>query len=108
MSQDHLSTLSRPRSTTEAYVSNGSIPNGRTIMANGNGNAVHSNGNGYCNGLVTRTAGGLHEDLEFPQVPRTLTRKKGIVWMRPHVSIPIHSKFQVFETKLVRLSLGPD
>jgi hypothetical protein len=94
MSQDHMSTLSRPRSTTEAYVSNGSIANGRpTSMPNGNGNGIISNGNGHCNGatttiggLVTRTAGGLHEDLEFPQVPRTLSRKKGLVWMRPHVS----------------------
>lgn len=68
--QDHHSTLSRPRSSEVFHTSNGSIPNGRTL-----------------NGLVTRTPGGLYEDLEFPPTPRTLSRKKNIVWMRPHVSI---------------------
>lgn len=68
--QDHHSTLSRPRSSEVFHTSNGSIPNGRTL-----------------NGLVTRTPGGLYEDLEFPPTPRTLSRKKNIVWMRPHVSM---------------------
>ncbi|XP_063697181.1 calpain-11-like [Culicoides brevitarsis] len=69
--QDHQSTLSRPRSSevfhTSNHTSNGSILNGRTL-----------------NGLVARTPGGLYEDLEFPPTTRTLSRKKNIVWMRPH------------------------
>lgn len=68
-SLDHLSTLSRPRSA-EAVQSNGSLANGR-----------------YTNGVVSRGSNGLHEDLDFPTTPRTLSRKKNIVWMRPHVSI---------------------
>lgn len=68
-SLDHLSTLSRPRST-EAIQSNGSLANGR-----------------YTNGAVSRGSNGLHEDLDFPTTPRTLSRKKNIIWMRPHVSI---------------------
>lgn len=38
------------------------------------------------NGVLSRGANGLHEDLDFPPTPRTLTRKKNVVWMRPHVS----------------------
>lgn len=67
---DHHSTLSRPRSS-EVVASNGSIPNG-------NGRTL--------NGLISRGPGGLYEDLEFPPTPRTISRKKSIVWMRPHVS----------------------
>lgn len=68
--QDHHSTLSRPRSSE--FIpngTNGTILNGRTL-----------------NGVVARGPGGLHEDLEFPPTPRTLSKKKNIVWLRPHVS----------------------
>ncbi|KXJ74056.1 hypothetical protein RP20_CCG014457 [Aedes albopictus] len=40
--------------------------------------------NGGPNGVLTRGPGGLHEDLEFPPTTRTLSKKKQIVWMRPH------------------------
>ena len=68
--QDHQSTLSRPRSAEVITANgNGTLPNGR-----------------HMNGVLTRGPGGLHEDLEFPPTPRTLSKKKQIVWMRPHVS----------------------
>lgn len=62
--------MSRTRST-EAITANGNgtIPNGR----------LHHNG-------VIRGPGGLHEDLEFPSAAKTLTRRKPVTWMRPHVS----------------------
>uniref|UniRef100_A0A182Y1U9 Uncharacterized protein n=1 Tax=Anopheles stephensi TaxID=30069 RepID=A0A182Y1U9_ANOST len=66
--QDHQSTLSRPRSAEVITANgNGTLPNGR-----------------HMNGVLTRGPGGLHEDLEFPPTPRTLSKKKQIVWMRPH------------------------
>lgn len=88
---DHQSTLSRPRSTEviTANGHNGTIPNGRPhIGVNGGMNGLNGiNGmNGGPNGVVTRGPGGLHEDLEFPPTTRTLSKKKQIVWMRPHVS----------------------
>lgn len=58
------------------------------IASNGNlsnGHGRHSNGNGTLNGVVTRGPGGLHEDLEFPSSTRTLSRRKSMTWMRPHV-----------------------
>lgn len=66
-SVDHLSTLSRPRSTDASTH-----------------NSVHGR---QLNGALSRGPNGLHEDLDFPPTPRTLTRKKNIVWMRPHVSL---------------------
>lgn len=66
-SLDHLSTLSRPRSTDASTH-----------------NSVHGR---QLNGALSRGPNGLHEDLDFPPTPRTLTRKKNIVWMRPHVSL---------------------
>lgn len=95
-SADLQSTLSRPRSTEviTANGHNGTIPNGRThIGVNGmngmNGGLNGLNGingmNGGPNGVLTRGPGGLHEDLEFPPTTRTLSKKKQIVWMRPHV-----------------------
>lgn len=64
---DHMSTLSRPRST-EA-ISNGTLPN----------NIRH------CNGVLSRGSG-LHEDSDFPpNYTKSLSRRKPIVWMRPHV-----------------------
>ncbi|EDO63309.1 AGAP012266-PA [Anopheles gambiae str. PEST] len=66
--QDHQSTLSRPRSAEVITANgNGTLPNGR-----------------HMNGVLTRGPGGLHKDLEFPPTPRTLSKKKQIVWMRPH------------------------
>lgn len=64
---DHLSTLSRPRSI-EA-ISNGTLPNNMRTS----------------NGIMSR--GGLHEDIDFPTNANTksLSRRKPIVWMRPHV-----------------------
>lgn len=73
-SVDHLSTLSRPRSTDASTH-----------------NSVHGR---QLNGALSRGPNGLHEDLDFPPTPRTLTRKKNIVWMRPHVSL--FSIFLVF------------
>lgn len=65
---DHMSTLSRPRSI-EA-ISNGTLPNN---IRN-------------CNGILSRGSG-LHEDSEFPpNHTKSLSRRKPIVWMRPHVS----------------------
>lgn len=65
---DHMSTLSRPRSI-EA-ISNGTLPNN-----------VRN-----CNGILSR-ASGLHEDSDFPpNYTKSLSRRKPIVWMRPHVS----------------------
>lgn len=65
---DHVSTLSRPRSI-EA-ISNGTLPNN---IRN-------------CNGVLSRGSG-LHEDSDFPpNYTKTLSRRKPIVWMRPHVS----------------------
>lgn len=57
----------RPRSI-EA-ISNGTLPNNRQL-----------------NGVVSRGSGGLHEDADFPPNPKTLSRRKPIVWLRPHVS----------------------
>jgi hypothetical protein len=68
---DQMSTISRPRSST-ALTSNGGSP-------------MHGNGR-QLNGMLSRGVNGLHEDLDFPPTPRTLTRKKNVVWMRPHVS----------------------
>lgn len=68
---DHMSTLSRPRSI-EA-ISNGTLPNN---LRN-------------CNGILSR-ASGLHEDSDFPpNYTKSLSRRKPIVWMRPHVSFCI-------------------
>lgn len=65
---DHMSTLSRPRSI-EA-ISNGTLPNN---IRN-------------CNGILSRGSG-LHEDSDFPpNYTKSLSRRKPIVWMRPHVS----------------------
>lgn len=65
---DHMSTLSRPRSI-EA-ISNGTQPN----------NIRH------CNGVLSRGSG-LHEDSDFPpNNTKSLSRRKPIVWLRPHVS----------------------
>lgn len=71
-SVDQISTISRPRSSTDALNSSSGSP-------------LHGNGR-LLNGLLSRGANGLHEDLDFPPTPRTLTRKKNVVWMRPHVS----------------------
>lgn len=71
-SVDQISTISRPRSSTDALNPSGGSP-------------MHGNGR-QLNGLLSRGANGLHEDLDFPPTPRTLTRKKNVVWMRPHVS----------------------
>lgn len=68
-SVDQISTISRPRSSTDAMNQVGGSPNGRQL-----------------NGILSRGANGLHEDLDFPPTPRTLTRKKNVIWMRPHVS----------------------
>lgn len=69
-SVDQISTISRPRSTSDALNPSGGSPmHGRQL-----------------NGILSRGANGLHEDLDFPPTPRTLTRKKNVVWMRPHVS----------------------
>ena len=56
-------------SSATTPITNGNIPNGRQL-----------------NGILTRGSGGLHEDHEFPPTLRTLTRKKTIIWMRPHVN----------------------
>ena len=70
---DQISTISRPRSSIDVMnPSNGSIMHGRQL-----------------NGLLSRGENGLHEDLDFPPTPRTLTRKKNVIWMRPHVSFQI-------------------
>ncbi|XP_062564473.1 calpain-11-like [Armigeres subalbatus] len=93
-SADHQSTLSRPRSAEviTANGHNGTIPNGRPHNGINGMNGINGincmngiNGiNGGPNGVVTRGPGGLHEDLEFPPSTRTLSKKKQIVWMRPH------------------------
>lgn len=72
-SVDQISTISRPRSSTDAVLTQ---PGGSPGMHNGR----------HLNGVLSRGANGLHEDLDFPPTPRTLTRKKNVVWMRPHVS----------------------
>lgn len=66
-SVDQISTISRPRSAADL---------------NG-GASMHVR---QLNGILSRGANGLHEDPDFPPTPRTLTRKKNVVWMRPHVS----------------------
>lgn len=72
---DHMSTLSRPRSI-EA-ISNGTLPNN------------HRN----CNGILSRGSG-LHEDSDFPpNYTKSLSRRKPIVWMRPHVRFFHSSSF---------------
>lgn len=93
----------RPRSI-EA-ISNGTIPrNGRnggpTTNGISNGGGINGvlNGGGHLNGgnCVTRGAGGLHEDADFPPNPKTLSRRKPIVWMRPHVSSILSIKDLVY------------
>lgn len=80
---DQISTISRPRSSTDALnQSSGSSMHGRQL-----------------NGVLSRGANGLHEDLDFPPTPRTLTRKKNVVWMRPHVS---HFLFSLLSPDLHR------
>lgn len=68
---DHLSTLSRPRSGEGLSNGNGTLPNN----------------NRSCNGIISRGAGGLHEDTEFPPSLKSLSRRKPIIWMRPHVRV---------------------
>lgn len=82
----HLSGYGhRPRSI-EA-ISNGTIPsNGRSL-----------------NGCVTRGTGGLHEDSDFPPNPKTLSRRKPIVWMRPHVSVHINIKVYTIYTHIIKV-----
>ncbi|CRL06200.1 CLUMA_CG019066, isoform A, partial [Clunio marinus] len=67
-SVDQISTISRPRSSTDA-------------MNPSSSSSVHGR---QLNGVLSRGVNGLHEDLDFPPTPRTLTRKKNVVWMRPH------------------------
>lgn len=50
-----------------------------------NQNGTLPNGHGS-NGYITRGNGGLHEDADFPTNLKTLTRRKPITWMRPHVN----------------------
>lgn len=76
-SVDQISTISRPRSTTD-------------LMNQSGGSSVH--GMRQLNGVLSRGVNGLHEDLDFPPTPRTLTRKKNVVWMRPNVSIKRFTK----------------
>lgn len=65
---DHMSTLSRPRSI-EA-ISNGTLTNNTRS----------------CNAILSHESG-LHEDSDFPpNYTKSLSRRKPIVWMRPHVS----------------------
>lgn len=65
---DHVSTLSRPLSMDA--ISNGTLPH---------------NGRRTPNGMITHSANGLHEDSDFPTSLKSLSRRKPIVWMRPHV-----------------------
>lgn len=60
-------------------------PNQNGTLSNGHGSNSHvSNGHGS-NGYITRGTGGLHEDADFPATLKTLTRRKPVTWMRPHV-----------------------
>lgn len=70
-----LSTLYRPEPNQ-----NGTLSNGHS--SNGHG----SNGHGS-NGYITRGTGGLHEDVDFPTNLKTLTRRRPVTWMRPHVEL---------------------
>lgn len=75
---DHMSTLSRPRSI-EA-ISNGTLSNN-----------IRS-----CNGILSHGSG-LHEDSDFPpNYTKSLSRRKPIVWMRPHVSVH-NSLFEIYK-----------
>jgi hypothetical protein len=58
------------------------------------GSAVMLNGGGI-------SSGGLHEDVDFPPTPRTLTRKKNVIWMRPHVSGHIGHIYLLFKNHLL-------
>lgn len=55
-------------------------PNQNGTLSNGHGSNGHSS-----NGYITRGTGGLHEDADFPTNLKTLTRRKPVAWMRPHV-----------------------
>lgn len=73
---DHLSTLSRPRS----------------IEAISNGTPIRG-----CNGMLSHDSG-LHEDSDFPpNYTKSLSRRKPIVWMRPHVSVKKNRILKFFE-----------
>lgn len=87
--------LLRPRSI-EA-ISNGTIPRNGRNGATTNGGGVLNGGGHLMNGgnCVTRGAGGLHEDADFPPNPKTLSRRKPIVWLRPHVSLCLLQAFVV-------------
>lgn len=76
----HIS-IYRPRSI-EA-ISNPIVAQHQTTLTK---SATLQNGR-KLNGCITRGSGGLHEDLEFPPNVKTLSRRKLIVWMRPHVRI---------------------
>lgn len=56
----------------------------RIYRPEANQNGTISNGHGS-NGYITRGTGGLHEDVDFPANLKTLTRRKPVTWMRPHV-----------------------
>ncbi|XP_055372292.1 calpain-11-like isoform X2 [Condylostylus longicornis] len=72
-------TTSLSRHYSQEAISNGSIPNGRQQQQQSQHNGLHNG-----NGVITRGPGGLHEDLEFPNNIKTLSRRKTITWMRPH------------------------
>lgn len=66
---DQMSTLSRPISAE----------------ALSNGTLTKNHRNSSSNGLLSRSTGGLHEDADFPTSQKSLSRRKPIIWMRPHV-----------------------
>lgn len=43
----------------------------------------------YISTTISRGTGDLHEDIEFLPNLKTLTRRKPVIWKRPHVRIII-------------------
>lgn len=71
---DQISTISRPHSADVG------------VMNHSSSSSMHGRSNGFLSRGASSNLNGLYEDVDFQPTPRTLTKKKNIVWMRPHVS----------------------
>lgn len=77
---DQISTISRPHSADVG------------AMNQSSSSSMHGRSNGFLSRGASSNVNGLYEDVDFQPTPRTLTKKKNIVWMRPHVSFHFFTK----------------
>lgn len=85
---DQISTISRPHSTEVG-------------MNQSSSSSMHGRSNGFLSRGTSSNTNGLYEDVDFQPTPRTLNKKKNIVWLRPHVSFAFnYEKSQLRVTQL--------